>query len=227
MKLSVIIPSYNEERTIFEIIQKVKNANIGNIKKEIIVIDDFSNDKTREILKKIKGIKKIFLDENYGKGYAVKKGFSECSGDILIIQDADLEYDPADYKKLIKPIIEDNAKVVYGTRFSDKKRKGLLMFYFGNKTVTKIANFLYGSKLTDMTTCYKVFHKDLKKILISAENNRFDWETQITAKLLKQGFKIMEIPISYYARGKEDGKKIKVRDGLFIVLTLIKEKFRS
>jgi glycosyltransferase involved in cell wall biosynthesis len=227
MKLSVIIPVYNEYKTVEEMVSRVKKANIGDVEKEIIVVDDFSGDGTREILKKIKGIKLLFHNKNRGKGAALKTGIAESRGDIILVQDADLEYSPRDYAELIKPIVDKKTKVVYGSRLLKiKNNQGKFLFYLGGRTVTWFTNILYLSCLTDEPTCYKVFHKDLKPILLGAEGNQFEWEPEITAKILRKGYKIFEIPISYDARTEEEGKKIGWKDGIQALWTLLKWRFR-
>ncbi|MCX8159078.1 MAG: glycosyltransferase family 2 protein [Candidatus Pacearchaeota archaeon] len=228
MKLSIIIPVFNEKTTILEVIKRVKCANIKNVKKEIIVVDDYSDDGTRELLKELERkekLKIIFHDKNYGKGHAIKSGLKIASGDIVIVQDADLEYNPDEYYELIKPIIDGKEKVVYGSRILNEKNKySSLSFYLGGRIITFITNFLFNSKLTDEPTCYKVFKKEIiDKITINGE--RFEWEPEITAKILKKKIKIFEVPISYNPRGKEKGKKIKWVDGIIAIWTLIKYRF--
>ena len=238
MKLSVIIPAYNEQETIKELIELVKKVDLKkyNIEKEILVIDDGSKDKTVEIVKKISDIKLIVREKNGGKGAAVKTGIKNASGDIIIIQDADLEYDPEEYYKCIKPIIDGKTKVVYGSRFLSQKQKkvNLLFFkkhenayrmaYFGGRFLTLIANFLYNSKITDEATCYKTFDAKVLKS-INIKGDRFEWEPEILAKIRKKGYKILEVPISYYPRTFEEGKKINWKDGLQAIWTLIKYRF--
>ncbi|HUS50785.1 MAG TPA: glycosyltransferase family 2 protein [Candidatus Paceibacterota bacterium] len=232
MKLSVIIPAYNEKKTIWEIIQKVKAT---KILKEIIIIDDFSTDGTREYLKKLKDkeIQVFFHDKNYGKSHALRTGIKESKGDIIIIQDADLEYDPGDYYKLVKPIEQGKTKVVYGTRFPTKKGHPSLLypyqsllnpFYFGNKILTNLANLLYKANITDEPTCYKVFDaKVLKSINLKSE--RFEFCPEVTAKVRKKGYKIYEVPIRYNPRTIKEGKKINWKDGIVAIWTLIKYRF--
>ncbi|MFQ5531608.1 MAG: glycosyltransferase family 2 protein [Candidatus Nanoarchaeia archaeon] len=232
IKLSVIIPAYNEIKTIKEIIKQVKAVKIP---KEIIIIDDFSTDGTREYLKKLKDskIKTLFHDKNYGKSHALRTGIEKANGDIIIIQDADLEYDPKDYIKLIKPIQEGKSKVVYGTRFPKKKGHPSLLhpyqslfnpFYFGNKILTTMANILYNTNITDEPTCYKVFDsKVLKSINLKSE--RFEFCPEVTAKVRKKGYKIYEVPINYNPRSVEEGKKINWKDGIEAIWTLIKYRF--
>lgn len=227
MKLSIIIPCYNEKDTILEIVERVKKADIGNIEKEIIIIDDCSTDGTKELIQKHLNTHKIILnDVNLGKGACLRKGFSLITGDIVIIQDADLEYDPNDYLKLIRPIIEKKYKIVYGSRERNKENKihSGLRFYVGGLFLTWITNFLYNSKLTDEPTCYKVF--DAKTLLsIPLECTRFEFCPEITAKILKRGIKIKELPVNYYPRTKTQGKKINWRDGIQAMWVLFKNRF--
>ena len=228
MKLSIIIPVYNEKDTVKELISLVKGVKLKDIEKEIIVINDFSSDGSLEILKEIKGIKLISHKKNYGKGKSIKTGLSASTGDIIIIQDADLEYSPQDYPSLIKPLLSGKIKVVYGSRLLKKGNKaGKLIFYMGGVFVTKVTNFLYNSNLTDEPTCYKVFSKDLKPLLISAEGNRFEWEPEITAKILRKKYEIFEVPISYNPRTKENGKKIGFKDGIQTIFVLFKWRFKK
>lgn len=237
MKLSIIIPTYNESKTIKRLISLVKKADIKDVKKEIIVIDDGSSDNTAEIVKQIRDIKLIKHKRNSGKGAAVKTGIKHATGDIIIIQDADLEYDPNEYYKLIKPIIDKKLRVVYGSRFLklEQKRRlinlgfkkhkvAYIMFFLGGRIVTWATNILFLTNLTDEPTCYKVFDAKLVKS-IKIKSNRFNWEPEITAKILKRGIKIHEVPISYYPRSIKEGKKINWKDGIQAVWTLLKYRF--
>lgn len=231
-KLSVIIPVYNEEATIREILKRVRNVKLrSRLVKEIIVIDDSSKDKSLEILKNIKGIKLFRHKVNKGKGAAVRTGMLEAKGDILLIQDADLEYNPKDYNKLILPILKGKTKVVYGTRLKNypfklfgSGRTPLFTHYLGNKFLTLVTNFFYGEGLTDMETCYKVFTRDVIDGMI-LNSNRFEFEPEFTAKILKRGYKIHEVPIRVKPRGYDEGKKITWKDGFIAVWTLIKYRF--
>ncbi len=222
MKLSIVIPVFNEENTIKVILDKVKNVKIS-IQKEIIVVDDCSTDKTQEIMKKISGLKVLFHEKNQGKGASVRDGLANATGDIVIIQDADLEYDPEDYPKLIEPILSGKAKVVYGSRYMSNKPRYWL-HYFGTFVITGLTNFLYRTKLSDVDTCYKMFRADVIKNL-KLKENRFNLDHEVTAKVLKRGYSIYEVPISYKGRSYNEGKKIKWRDGLRALFCLLYYRF--
>jgi len=227
MKLSIIIPIYNEKDTILEILKKVQAANINGIEKEIIIVDDFSNDGTKEILKTVENplIKIFYQQANMGKGKAVQIGFNNLSGDIVLIQDADLEYDPNDYINLINPILNGDYEVVYGSRLLKKEnRHGHIKYFIGGIFITLITNLLYNSHLTDEPTGYKVFKNNIIKS-IQIKSNGFEWEPEITAKILKKGIKIKEVPINYYPRTRSQGKHIRIKDGLLAIWVLIKNRF--
>lgn len=226
MKLSVVIPVYNEEETIEKIVEKV-NKVLG-IEKEIIIVDDKSSDQSAEIIKKMKenqpDLQVFFKDKNMGKGHTLKIGFEHTTGDYVIVQDADLEYDPQDYHKLIRALDEENVDVVYGSRFSGNYEDMSGLHYIGNKMLTLITNLLFGVMLTDMETCYKLMPGDfVRKVAI--KSYRFDFEPEITAKILKSGLKIKEVPISYKGRTYDAGKKITWKDGIAAVLTIIRFRF--
>ena len=227
--LTIIIPVYNEEKTILKIVEEVKKVRLTNIKKEIIIVDDFSTDGTRNILKGIKdkSIKIFSHDKNIGKGAAIRTALKHSTGDIILIQDADMEYSPKEYSRLLKPILQEKTDVVYGSRM-DVIRKNLKRMYkihfIGNVFLTLITNLLYGSKITDMETGYKVFRKEVIKN-ISLNARRFDFEPEITAKILKKGCRIQEIPIGFNARKFHEGKKITWRDGIKALFYLIKYRF--
>lgn len=227
-KLSIIIPVYNEKNTIEETIKRVESVNIESLEKDIILIDDCSNDGTREILEKYKARHKvIFLEKNLGKGYAVRQGFKEAAGDMTIIQDADLEYDPADYRELVKPLLEERADAVYGSRFlggmADKNKIAYKRGYFFSRLLNRFSNFLNGAGLSDIYTCYKVFSREaLNEISPRLVSNRFGIEVELTAYLAKNGFKIKEVPISYRGRTYEEGKKINWKDGLAAIWHIVR-----
>jgi glycosyltransferase involved in cell wall biosynthesis len=221
MKVSVVIPVYNEIDTIEEILARVDKV---AIKKEIIVIDDLSIDGTRERLKKIaadkENVKVIYHNRNKGKGAALRTGFESVTGDIVIIQDADLEYDPNEYPKLLEPILDGRADVVYGSRFIGGPHRVLFFWhYVGNKLLTLISNALTNLNLTDMETCYKVFKSQILKD-INLKSNRFGFEPEFTAKVSKMRLRIYEVPISYSGRTYSEGKKITWKDGI-VALCLI------
>ena len=227
MKLSVIVPVYNEEKTILEILDKVEKVDLGDIKKEIIVVDDCSRDRTREVLKTIKNKKvKIFYHEkNQGKGSSIRTGLNHVTGDIVIIQDADLEYNPQNIAFLLQPILNQETKVVYGSRLLGSHKDMYFLHYVGNYILTLITNLLYGSNITDMETGYKVMDASvIRNIKLKAR--RFDFEPEITAKILKKGYKIKEIPINFTNPRKfSEGKKITWRDGIKAIYYLLKYRF--
>ena len=224
MKLSIIIPCYNEVSTIEKIIEKINLQT--DIDKEIIVVDDYSTDKTRLILEnelKDKIDHLVLNHQNQGKGYSIRKGIEKATGEIVLIQDADLEYDPMDYKKLIRPIKEGLADVVFGSRFLGLGERRVLYFWHtvGNKFLTLLSNMLSNLNLTDMEVCYKVFRsEELKKLKLT--ENRFGFEPEITAKIAKKNLRIYEVGVSYFGRKYKDGKKITWRDGFSAIRCIIK-----
>ena len=224
MLISIIIPCFNEKNTIEILIDKINN--IKEINKEIIIIDDCSTDGTREILKEkvLNKVQKIIYNEtNNGKGYSVKKGIEICSGEIVIIQDADLEYDPKEYSKLIKPILNGHADVVYGSRFVGSEEKRILFFWHAvaNKMLTLLSNMFSNLNLTDMETCYKVFRTNIVK-KINLEEKRFGFDPEITAKIAKLKPRIYEVGISYFGRTYEQGKKIRLKDAFIVFKCIVK-----
>jgi len=227
MKISIVIPVFNEKKTIREILDRVKNV---NFEKEIIIIDDGSDDGTREILLEIekennRDIKVIYQDKNQGKGAALSRGFKSVTGDIVIIQDADLEYDPNDYEKLIQPIIDGDADVVYGSRFLGGPHRVLFFWhYIGNKIVTNVANMFTNLNLSDMETGYKAFRADVIKN-IEIKSKRFGFEPEITIKVAKKKYRIFETPISYRGRDYSEGKKVNWKDGLAAIFWIIRFQF--
>lgn len=224
MLLSVLIPAYNEVHNIQNILNKIGEVNIP---KEIIVVDDGSTDGTRELLNTLKSdtIKVVFHEKNQGKGGAIRTAIAHSTGDIIIIQDADLEYDPQDYYKLIPVIESGKEKVVYGSRFLNKQNKhSYFSFFLGGQVVTWITNILYFQNLSDEPTCYKVFDaKLLKSIKLNCTG--FEFCPEVTAKIAKLGYKIPEVPISYYPRSISEGKKINWKDGVEAIWVLFKYRF--
>ena len=222
MLLSVIVPCYNEERTIREMLDQVRTV---RFEKEIIVVDDHSRDRTPEILREIAAndpsIQVIRQPRNRGKGDAIRTGLAAAKGDIVIIQDADLEYDPNDYYELVRPIVEGKVDVVFGSRFAGRHTGMYFWNAIGNKFLTMLTNFLYNSWISDMETCYKVMRTDIMRSL-HLQSNDFRIEPEISAKVLRLGYRIYEVPISYMGRTYEEGKKIKKSDGLKAIVTLLR-----
>jgi len=228
--LSILIPVFNEEATLITLLDMVHNADSLGLEKELIIVDDGSTDNTRAILSELDTAKynaKIYYHEkNQGKGAALRTAQGYAEGDLIMIQDADLEYDPKEYPELLRPLVEGRADVVYGSRLCGGKptRAFKIMHLFGNKFLSLVTNILYNATLTDMETCYKVFKRDIfKKVKIKCD--RFDFEPEITAKVLKQGVRLYELPISYYGRDYDEGKKITWKDGIWAILALIRFRF--
>jgi glycosyltransferase involved in cell wall biosynthesis len=222
MNVSVIIPVYNEKDTILTIIERVKAVKLD---KEIIIVDDCSTDGTIEVLKRLgKDVVKVFYhDKNRGKGAALRTGFKQAVNDIVLIQDADLEYDPEEYQKLIKPILDGKADVVFGSRFIGSEPHRVFFFWhmLGNRLLTLLSNMFTNLSLTDMETCYKVFKRDVIQN-IKIEENRFGFEPEITAKLAKGNVRIFEVGISYSGRTYNEGKKISWKDGVSAIRCILK-----
>lgn len=226
-KVSIIIPIYNEKKDLLELLNQVDSANFSGLEKEIILVDDFSTDGTREILKTLKDKYKIYYhDINKGKGAAIQTALNYVTGDYTVIQDADLEYSPDDYDKLLPLLINKEAEVVYGSRFLNKEnnKNFMLKNKMANIFLTALTNVLYGSTISDMETCYKAFKTEIIKN-IKINSNRFDFEPEITAKILKKKYILKEVAINYKGRSHQDGKKINYKDGFSAILTLIKYKF--
>jgi len=223
LKLSILIPIYNERATILEIIKRVQAVEFD---KEIIAIDDGSTDGTCDLLPPIEkdGVIVLYHERNQGKGAAIKTGIARATGDIIVIQDADLEYDPRDYKQLVTPIVEGRAKVVYGSRFMGPRMAMFFWHMLANKALTLMTNILYDAILSDMETGYKAFRADVIKGM-RLRSRRFDFEPEVTAKVLKKRIRIFEVPISYYGREYSEGKKIGMKDGFVAIWTLLKYRF--
>lgn len=244
MKLSVIIPVYNERSTLEEIVKRVRSVDLTVDKegvnrllngpvtfvREIVIVDDGSTDGTREILDRWRAenpadMRIIFHAQNGGKGAALRTGFQHATGDVLVIQDADLEYDPRDYIKLLEPLLEGRSPVVYGSRFLGGPRAAMSLSHtLGNKLLTVLTNLLFGTSLSDMETCYKCFRRDVIADM-PLRSRRFEIEPELTAKILKRGYTIYEAPISYNGRAFHEGKKISWQDGFSAVRTLVKYRF--
>lgn len=223
-KLSIIIPCYNEKDNIVRIVERVRS--VPEYEKEIIVVDDCSTDGTREILKdQVEPLvsRVLYQEVNRGKGAALRMGFSVATGDVVIVQDADDEYDPMEYKYVVQPVFDGEYPVVYGSRFLKGKRDGYLANRVANAVLTFLSNLFTGQKLTDMETCYKAFRRDIIQSITIVEN-RFGFEPEITAKLSGRGIKIHEVPISYHPRTTQEGKKIGIGDGIRALYCIAKYK---
>ena len=226
MKLSIIVPAYNERNTIKEILRRVKAVDLGEITKEIVVVDDGSTDGTSDILKLEEDSTTRVLrhKENQGKGAAIRTALPQTTGDYIIIQDADLEYDPEDYRVMLAPVLKRKADVVYGSRFTGEHRDMLYWHWLGNKFLNFVTNVLYNTTLSDMESCYKLFSRDSLKG-IEIESDGFEFEPEITAKLLKKKIRIYEVPVSYTGREYDEGKKIVWMDGFKALWALLKYRF--
>ncbi len=232
MKLSIIVPAFNEARTIAALLEAVRAVDLGSVglEREIVVVSDGSTDDTAAIARAQPDTVVHEYQPNRGKGAAVRHGIEHATGDLILIQDADLEYDPQDYLALLPPLRDGRAQVVYGSRLLGyekqfgkgkvrRHQRAYRSAYLGGRVVTEFANLLYGTRLTDVPTCYKCFRTDVIRG-ITIENDRFDWEPEVTAKILRSGIDIVEVPITYRPRSFEEGKKIGVRDGLAALWTL-------
>lgn len=225
MRLSVLIPVYNEERTIREVIDRVKASGLAT---EIVIVDDGSRDRTPEILAEYDGrdgVRVLLRERNAGKGAALRDAIAAASGDVLLVQDADCEYDPVDYPRLIAPIRDGQADVVYGSRFLRGTPPGISpLSAFANRVLTRLTNALYRSRLTDMETGYKAFRRDVVEGM-RLRADRFDFEPEFTAKVLKRGARLVEVPISFDPRGTAEGKKIGAWDGVVAIFALVRYRF--
>jgi glycosyltransferase involved in cell wall biosynthesis len=226
-KLSIVIPVFNERNTVVEIVRRVRSVELpGGLDREVVIVDDGSTDGTREVLDQLRDstVRIIKNPVNQGKGAALRTGFAAATGDLVIVQDADLEYDPEDYPRLINPVLRGKARVVYGSRFTGERRNMLFLHWVGNRFLSLVTNVLYNSTLSDMETCYKLFDRELLDT-IDLRSDKFEIEAEVTAKLLKRRVRIYEVPISYAGREFDEGKKITWRDGFSALWTLLKYRF--
>jgi glycosyltransferase involved in cell wall biosynthesis len=226
-KLSVIVPVYDERNTVVEILRRMRAVELP-VDLEIVVVDDGSTDGTRDVLRQLADstVRVISHDVNRGKGAAIRTGLEHVTGDLVLVQDADLEYDPEDWPKLITPILRGKARVVYGSRFTGERRNMLFLHWVGNRFLSLVTNVLYNTTLSDMETCYKLFDRSLLDG-ITLRAQRFEFEPEVTAKILRRGIRIYEVPISYTGREFDEGKKITWRDGFVALWTLVKYRFKD
>ena len=228
-RLSVIVPVYNERNTLVEVVRRMRAVELPDgIETEIIVVDDGSTDGTRDVLKQLgdSTVRVVTHADNRGKGAAVRTGIEHVSGEYVLIQDADLEYDPEDWPRLVNPVLRGKARVVYGSRFTGERRNMLFLHWIGNRFLSLATNVLYNTTLSDMETCYKLVDRRLLSDM-RLRSERFEIEPEITAKLLKRGVRIYEVPISYTGRELNEGKKITWRDGVKALSALIRYRFRD
>lgn len=224
-KLSVIVPVFDERNTVVEIVRRMRAVDLP-VDLEIVIVDDGSTDGTRDVLRQLgdSTVRVITHEANRGKGAAIRSGLAEVHGDLVLVQDADLEYDPEDWPKLLAPILRGKARVVYGSRFTGERRNMLFLHWVGNRFLSLLTNVLYNTTLSDMETCYKLFDRALLDSL-TLRAQRFEFEPEVTAKILRQGIRIYEVPISYTGREFDEGKKITWRDGFVALWTLVKYRF--
>ena len=223
--LSVIVPVFNERSTVAEVIRRIRAVELP-LEVEVVVVDDGSSDGTDKVLTALgdSTVRVIRHPENRGKGAAIRTGMESIRGDLVLVQDADLEYDPADWSKLLDPILRGKAQVVYGSRFTGERKNMMPLHWIGNRILSLVTNVLYSSTLSDMETCYKLFDTRVLEG-ITIESDKFDFEPEITAKVLRRGYRIYEVPISYAGREVDEGKKITWRDGFAALRTLVKYRF--
>jgi glycosyltransferase involved in cell wall biosynthesis len=226
-KLSVIVPVFDERNTVVEIVRRMRAVDLP-VDLEIVIVDDGSTDGTRDVLRQLADstVRVITHDANRGKGSAIRSGLQQVTGDLVLVQDADLEYDPEDWPKLLSPILRGKARVVYGSRFTGERRNMLFLHWVGNRFLSLVTNVLYNTTLSDMETCYKLFDRELLDGL-TLRAQRFEFEPEVTAKILRQGIRIYEVPISYTGREFDEGKKITWRDGFIALWTLVKYRFTT
>jgi len=228
-KLSIVVPVYNERNTLVEIVRRMRGVELpDSIEREIIVVDDGSDDGTRDVLKQLgdSTVRVILHEINKGKGAAVRTGFAHATGEYVLVQDADLEYDPEDWPRLLSPVLRGRARVVYGSRFTGERRNMMFLHWIGNRFLSLVTNVLYNTTLSDMETCYKLVDRNLlNELTLSADH--FEIEPEITAKILKRGVRIYEVPISYAGREIDEGKKITWHDGFAALWTLVKYRFKD
>ena len=226
-KLSIIIPAYNERNTIAESVRRARDCELP-IERKVIIVDDGSTDGTRDIIGKLEDstVRVVLKETNGGKGTAIRRGFDVARGDLIVVHDADLEYDPRDWVRMLRPMQDGVAKVVYGSRFTGERRNMMFWHWMGNRFLSLVTNILYNTTISDMETCYKMVDAELLKSL-SLKANKFDIEPEITAKLLRLGNRIYEVPIRYAGREIDEGKKISWRDGFPALWTLVRLRFAS
>jgi glycosyltransferase involved in cell wall biosynthesis len=224
-KLSVIVPVFDERNTVVEIVRRMRAVDIP-LDREIVLVDDGSTDGTRDVLQQLTDstVRVVHHPSNRGKGASVRTGLEQVTGDLVLIQDADLEYDPEDWSKLLRPVLRGKAQVVYGSRFTGERRNMLFFHWVGNRFLSLVTNVLYNTTLSDMETCYKLFDRRVISSL-RLQASRFEFEPEVTAKVLRRGIRIYEVPISYAGRELHEGKKITWRDGLVAFWTLVKYRF--
>lgn len=226
MKLSVIIPVFNEEQTLLELVSRVEAAVLpAGLEKEIVIVEDCSTDNTRQLLQGLEDRHRVLYHEsNFGKGAAIQTGLKHSSGELVVIQDADLEYDPNEYGLLLEPILKGEAKTVFGSRFLNQHVPRYRLLFWGNKFLSLLSSLVFGQRITDMETCYKLMSREVVDKL-DLKSNRFNIEPEITAKIIRHGYRIVEVPISYQSRAYSEGKKIGWRDGVSAIYHVLKFKF--